>query len=96
MDARIRKLGIRHYLPGTQDKLAALRSLATQWGCEVRDFAYVGDDLTDAAALEAVGLACCPADAVAAIRARVDYVAAAGGGAGAVREVCDLLLAARD
>ncbi|HTQ36213.1 MAG TPA: hypothetical protein VMH77_04190 [Steroidobacteraceae bacterium] len=95
VEARMRKLGIRHYLPGTQDKLAALQSLAAQWGCEVRDFAYVGDDLTDVAALGAVGLACCPVDAVPAIRARADYVASAGGGAGAVREVCDLLLAAR-
>jgi len=95
VEARMRKLGIRHYLPGTQDKLAALQSLAQQWGCEVGDFAYVGDDLTDVAALGAVGFACCPADAVAAIRTRADYVATAGGGAGAVREVCDLLLAAR-
>jgi 3-deoxy-D-manno-octulosonate 8-phosphate phosphatase KdsC-like HAD superfamily phosphatase len=29
------------------------------------------------------------------VRARADYVAAARGGSGAVREVCELLLAAR-
>ncbi len=95
VDARMRKLGIRHYLPGQSDKRAALTALAAQWSCAVEEIAYVGDDLNDLPGLEVAGFACCPADAVDAVRARVDYIAALSGGAGAVREVCDLLLAAR-
>jgi N-acylneuraminate cytidylyltransferase len=95
VDARIRKLGIRHYLPGQHDKRAALEALVAQWGCALEDIAYVGDDLTDLPAFEVAGIACCPADAVDAVRARADYVTALSAGAGAVREVCELLLAAR-
>jgi YrbI family 3-deoxy-D-manno-octulosonate 8-phosphate phosphatase len=95
VDARIRKLGIRHYLYGVTDKRAALVSLATQWGCTLEEIAYVGDDVNDLPAFEVVGLACCPADAVDVIRERADYVTSRAAGAGAVREVCEALLAAR-
>lgn len=95
VDARIRKLGIRHYVPGVTDKRAALTALAAQWGCSLQQIAYVGDDVNDLPAFEVAGFACCPADAVDAIRERADYVATRAGGAGAVREVCESLLAAR-
>ncbi len=96
VDARMRKLAIRDYIPGQRDKRAALEALALQWGCAVDEIAYVGDDLNDLPGLEVAGFACCPADAVEAVRARADYVTTLRGGAGAVREVCDLLLAARE
>ncbi len=92
VDARMRKLNIRDYIPGQRDKRAALETLAAQWNCGVHEIAYVGDDLNDLPGLEIAGLACCPADAVEAVRARADYVTRVPGGAGAVREVCDLLL----
>jgi N-acylneuraminate cytidylyltransferase len=95
VDARMRKLGIRDYLSGQDDKRAALAQLAAQWGCALDEIAYIGDDVNDLPGLEAAGFACCPADAVDAVRACADYVASARGGAGAVREVCELLLAAR-
>ncbi|MEJ0100922.1 MAG: HAD-IIIA family hydrolase [Pseudomonadota bacterium] len=96
VDARMRKLNIRNYIPGQRDKRGALETLAAQWNCSVDEIAYVGDDLNDLPGLEVAGFACCPADAVAAVRAKADYVTVLPGGAGAVREVCDLLLAARD
>lgn len=92
--ARVRKLGLRHYLPGQSDKRAALLALAETWGCAPGELAYVGDDLNDLDSLAAAGFACCPADALAEVRARADYVTTLRAGAGAVREVCDLLLAA--
>lgn len=95
VDARIRKLGIRHYLSGVTDKRAALVSLAAQWGCALDEIAYVGDDVNDLPAFEVVGFACCPADAVDAIRERADCVTTRAAGAGAVREVCESLLGAR-
>jgi 3-deoxy-D-manno-octulosonate 8-phosphate phosphatase KdsC-like HAD superfamily phosphatase len=45
--------------------------------------------------LQAVGCACCPADAAAEVRACADHVTEQRAGAGAVREICELLLAAR-
>ncbi|MEJ8568198.1 N-acylneuraminate cytidylyltransferase [Elongatibacter sediminis] len=93
--ARMRKLEIDDYLPGTVDKLPALEALVGRWGLGLDEVAYVGDDLNDQACLEAVGFACCPADAEEPIRNIAHYVARAPGGGGAVREVCERLLAAR-
>ncbi len=59
VDARMRKLGMRHYLPGRPDKRAALVELAAQWGCATADLAYVGDDLNDLPGFEVAGFACC-------------------------------------
>ncbi len=95
VDARMRKLGFRDYLSGQDDKRVALAQLASQWGCALEQIAYIGDDVNDLPGLEVAGFACCPADAVDAVRACAAYVATARGGAGAVREVCELLLAAR-
>ena len=89
--ARMRKLGITDYFPGVKDKLAWLREHLTHWQLEAAQVAYIGDDLNDLEGLLAAGLSCCPADAVPEVRQAVHYVCAAGGGAGAVREVCDLV-----
>lgn len=89
--ARMRKLGITDYFPGVKDKLAWLREHLTHWQLDAAQVAYIGDDLNDLEGLLAAGLSCCPADAVPEVRQAVHYVCAAGGGAGAVREVCDLV-----
>ena len=89
--ARMRKLGITDYFPGVKDKLAWLREHVTRWQLDAAQVAYIGDDLNDLEGLLAAGLSCCPADAVPEVRQAVHYVCAAGGGAGAVREVCDLV-----
>ena len=89
--ARMRKLGITDYFPGVKDKLTWLRAHLTHWQLDAAQVAYIGDDLNDLEGLLAAGLSCCPADAVPEVRQAVHYVCAAGGGAGAVREVCDLV-----
>jgi N-acylneuraminate cytidylyltransferase len=92
--ARMSKLKIDDYFPGVVDKLELLQRLAGQWHVELAQVAYVGDDLNDLQCLERVGLSCCPANAVPDILRTVDYVCEKSGGAGAVREVCDLILEA--
>ena len=89
--ARMRKLGITDYFPGVKDKLAWLHEHGTRWQIPLTQTAYIGDDLNDLPGLRAAALSCCPADAVPAVRGAVGHVCAAKGGAGAVREVCDLL-----
>ena len=91
VDARMRKLGITDYFAGVQDKLGWLREYSAQSAIGAAQIAYIGDDLNDLEALGSVGLSCCPADAVPAVRSAVAYVCSAAGGAGAVREVCDLI-----
>lgn len=93
---RMAELGVPHVFQGCAEKLPFVTSLLAQTGVAAADAAFMGDDEPDLAAQAAVGLAIAPADALPAVRAAAGWVTAAGGGAGAVREVCDAILAARD
>ena len=93
--SRARELGIRHVVQGASDKLAALRKLAKARGIPLEDCACVGDDTPDAPILEAAGLGIAVADAHPDALAVADLVTTRPGGRGAVREVCDWLMAAR-
>jgi 3-deoxy-D-manno-octulosonate 8-phosphate phosphatase (KDO 8-P phosphatase) len=92
---RAKDLGIRHVQQGVDDKLAALRALAKSLRIELADCACVGDDTPDAPILAAAGIGIAVADAHADARVAADLVTKTAGGQGAVREVCDWILAAR-
>lgn len=76
-------------------KLPSLRKICQRLGIGLDEVAFIGDDLPDVGVLRAVGLP------VVVGNASVDAVNAATlhltrpGGAGAVREFCELLLRAR-
>jgi len=93
--SRAKELGIRHVTQGAGDKLAALRKLAKARGVALEDCACVGDDTPDAPILEAAGLGIAVADAHPDALAAANLVTTHAGGRGAVREVCDWLMAAR-
>jgi len=56
----------------------------------------MGDDILDLPVLSRVGLATAPADAAEDVRTRVHWVSQAKGGAGAARELIELILRAQD
>lgn len=91
---RASELQIPHVIQGRVDKITALQELATQLGLGARDCAYMGDDTIDAPALAWAGLGIAPPDAMPDVIAAADYVTKRPAGRGAVREVCDRLLAA--
>ena len=92
---RAAEIGIEEVLQGHEDKAAAFAELLERRGIAAAAVAYVGDDLQDLPVLRAAGLSAAPADAVAEVRAAVDYVTGARGGEGCVRELVERLLAAR-
>ncbi len=92
---RATELRIAHVVQGRRDKLPALSSLAADLGITLRECAYMGDDFIDAPAIAAAGIGISVPTALPAARAAADYVTRRHAGFGAVREVCDLLLAAR-
>ena len=59
------------------------------------EVAYIGDDLQDLAVMTQVGLAATVADAHPQVLARAHWTAAAAGGRGAVRELCEFILDAQ-
>ena len=93
--ARAAKLQIGDVFSGVSDKLGAIRDLCRRGQYALEDVAYIGDDLNDLAAMECVGLACAVADAADPIKAVAHYVTQRRGGDGAVREVCELIIAAK-
>ena len=92
---RCAELGIRELQQGVGDKAAALAGLLARLRLAPRDCACIGDDTPDVPMMRQVGLAIAVADAHLDARRAAHRRTRLAGGAGAVREVCDLLLAAR-
>ncbi len=93
--ARADHLGIQHVRIGAEDKLAELKAIAKAVGADLHEVAHMGDDLTDVALMQAVGMPLSVADAVPEAIAAARYVTAKPGGGGAVREICDMIVKAR-
>lgn len=93
--ARCRKLKIP-CVQGVGDKLPVLRGIVAEQGITLADVAYMGNDINDLECMQAVGLAVAPADAEPSILRIAGLVTIARGGFGAVREVADLIVAARE
>jgi len=89
------ELGVVHVMQGCKDKVAVLDDLAAELGISTAQCVYVGDDEPDLPLLQKVGYAIAVANAVAAVRQHCDYTTTATGGHGAVREVCELVLASQ-
>jgi len=92
---RADELGIKLLLKGREDKLRALHEIIDTERLEYREIAFVGDDLPDLAIITRVGLGISVPNGHRELIQRADLITEAGGGHGAVREVCDFLLEAR-
>ncbi|GAB3628616.1 3-deoxy-D-manno-octulosonate 8-phosphate phosphatase [Pandoraea terrae] len=92
---RAADLGIEHVYQGVHDKREAFDHLRTALGVEEDVCGHMGDDWPDLPVLTRVGFAAAPANAHDDVKSRCHYVAAAAGGRGAVREVCDFVLRAQ-
>ena len=92
---RAKKLGISEVFQGAKDKVSILTHLSDKLSIPFEQMAYIGDDVNDVGALQTVGYAAAPADCVDQVRQVVHYICHKNGGEGAVREVIDMILAAR-
>jgi 3-deoxy-D-manno-octulosonate 8-phosphate phosphatase (KDO 8-P phosphatase) len=92
---RCRELGVRHLYQGVPDKLGVFARLCARLKLTPASCAFVGDDVADLPMVRAAGLSFAVADAHREVRRAADIVTRRGGGRGAVREVCDHLLALR-
>ena len=92
---RAKKLGITEVFQGAKEKVSVLTDLSEKFHIPFEQMAYMGDDVNDVGALQAVGYAAAPADCVDQVRQVVHYICQKNGGEGAVREVIDMILAAR-
>jgi 3-deoxy-D-manno-octulosonate 8-phosphate phosphatase (KDO 8-P phosphatase) len=80
---------------GIMDKHSVFEKLVSFYKLKKKQVAYIGDDINDLGVLRACGLSACPADTFDYIKKEVDIVSKVKGGQGVVREIADLVLAAR-
>ena len=95
VERRARELGIVEVHQDTADKGAVVQDILARHGVRAAQACYVGDDVGDLSAMAIVGVPVAVADAVAAVRRAAVYVTRAGGGRGAIRELCNMILSAR-
>jgi len=89
---RAAELNIQIVRQGTNNKLGTMREITAELGLAVQQVCYIGDDLPDLPLVRAVGLGIAVADACDELRRAAHHVTQAAGGAGAVREVVELIL----
>ncbi len=93
---RSRELGIEHVLQGIDDKAPAFERLLLELALDKEAAGYMGDDVLDLPVLRRCGFACAPAEAPELVRTHAHYISQRAAGFGAVREVCELLMHARN
>ena len=93
---RARTLSIGRVVQGARDKGVAVGALARDAAVDLSHVCFVGDDVFDLPAMRLVGWSAAPANARPEVKAEATYVCELEGGRGAVREVAELILRARD
>jgi N-acylneuraminate cytidylyltransferase len=78
---------------GCDDKLTALQTWLKEVGADASTTIYVGNDANDLACLKSVGCPVIVADAHPSVRDVALLTLSAPGGFGALRELCDLIVA---
>lgn len=86
IEGRAKTLGLEKFYVGIDPKIDILQQWCTDMGLDMKQVAYIGDDINDRDIINRVGLSACPADAMNSIKGIVDVVLTRNGGYGCVRE----------
>ncbi len=92
---RAKSLGIEDLFEGAKDKANCFEELQKKWGLSAHEIAYMGDDYQDIPVFKKAGLSVSVPNAIQEVQNQVHLVTKESGGMGAVRELCELLLASR-
>lgn len=92
---RAQEMGVEFVFQGQARKTSAYEEILQRAGVKDEEVAYMGDDLPDLPLLQRAGLAVAVSDAAIEVIRAAHYVTRAKGGAGAAREVVELILKAQ-
>ncbi len=95
VEMRAKQLGVEFIWQGRKEKVSAYKEILAAANVESEEVAFIGDDTPDAEVFPLVGFAVAVGDAHDAVKAAAHYVTQRDGGRGAIREVIDLILAAK-
>ena len=96
VEIRMSELGVKHVFLRCEDKVATFDELLEELRIDPAATVCVGDDIPDLPLLRRAGFPIAVANAVQEVKAECVLTTKAGGGHGAVREICDLILDARN
>ncbi len=96
LEKRATELGIHYIKTRSYNKAKDFEDILQDAKVAFDEVAYIGDDVGDICLMQRVGLPIAVADAVSELDLFVLYKTKAKGGKGAVREVTDLLLSAKN
>lgn len=89
---RAAKLKLDILEEGCTNKKGMILKLCKKYDISPDNVLYIGDDINDIEALKLVGYGCCPNNAVMEAKKEANYIAAAKGGEGVIREIAELVL----
>ena len=88
---RAEKLKIDILYQGISDKVAVAKEICKELEIEMKDIAYIGDDLGDMELLKLVGISAAPYNAPNYVKEIVDFTTEKKGGEGAFREFVETI-----
>jgi N-acylneuraminate cytidylyltransferase len=89
---RMKKLNIRHVYTGVCNKVTTYEFLKKEFALKDEEIAYCGDDVGDLSVMKKAGFTACPKNAVDHIKRECQYISSFYGGAGFVRDICDIII----
>ena len=92
---RLNRLGISEVHMNVKDKSGLLQQVINDESLKQEEILCMGDDIPDLEILKMARVACCPADAIAEIKAVSQYISPVKGGEGCVRDVIEKVLKLR-
>ncbi len=95
VEHRAQELGIHFIQEAAAEKVGPYEKILRASGLRDEEVCYVGDDIVDLPVLKRCGLAATVSDGHPLLRRYVHYVSKRPGGAGAVREIIELILEAQ-
>jgi YrbI family 3-deoxy-D-manno-octulosonate 8-phosphate phosphatase len=95
VEARCKKLGVR-VLHGVDEKLDLFIREVKKLDIVMEEVCYMGNDINDLECIKEAGIGVAVNDSYPEVKKIANYITEKGGGAGAVREICDLIVFANN
>lgn len=96
LENRLQMLGVTRYYLNCMDKVTAIREFAADYNIDLENVIYMGDDIPDLECMRLVGVPVCPSDAAMEVVEASRYISEFNGGHGAVRDIIEQVMRAKD
>jgi 3-deoxy-D-manno-octulosonate 8-phosphate phosphatase (KDO 8-P phosphatase) len=96
LENRLQMLGVTRYYLNCMDKVTAIREFVADYDIDLENVIYMGDDIPDLECMRIVGVPVCPSDAAMEVVEASRYISEFNGGHGAVRDIIEQVMRAKD